>query len=65
MADSRPAAYDEAAAPAVALPNVRLLALLSLGHFVIDLMQGEEKPAVIEAEKRYRLVLVQVELLHA
>jgi FSR family fosmidomycin resistance protein-like MFS transporter len=40
MADSRPAAYDEAAAPAVALPNVRLLALLSLGHFVIDLMQG-------------------------
>lgn len=47
MADSRPAAYGEAAAPAVVSstvervrPHVRLLALLSLGHFVIDLMQG-------------------------
>src|SRR5688572_9993507 len=47
MADSRPAAFGEAAAPAVVSstvervrPHVRLLALLSLGHFVIDLMQG-------------------------
>ena len=45
MADSRPAAYDEAAAVAPPTvervrPHLRLIALLSVGHFVIDLMQG-------------------------
>src|SRR6185503_18473878 len=39
-ADSQPAAYGEAVAPAVVSTNIRLLALLSLGHLVIDLMQG-------------------------
>ena len=47
MADSRPAAYGDAAAPALvpstfeqARPHVQLIGLLSLGHLVIDLMQG-------------------------
>lgn len=46
MADARPAAYDEAAASTLlstaagVRPHVRLIALLSLGHFTIDLMQG-------------------------
>ncbi|MBI1734658.1 MAG: MFS transporter, partial [Candidatus Rokubacteria bacterium] len=47
MADSRPAAYGDAAAPTLVpstfeqvRPHVRLIGLLSLGHFVVDLMQG-------------------------
>jgi FSR family fosmidomycin resistance protein-like MFS transporter len=46
MADSRPAAYDVAAAPTILAtaervrPHLRLIALLSVGHFTIDLMQG-------------------------
>ena len=53
MADSSPAAYDEAAAsPFAALPvervkpDARLIALLSLGHLVVDLNQGS-LPAVL------------------
>ena len=47
MADSRPAAYGDAAAPTLApstfervRPHVQIIGLLSLGHLVIDLMQG-------------------------
>jgi MFS transporter, FSR family, fosmidomycin resistance protein len=47
MADSEPAVYVSAAAPSLtrslaerARPNARLIALLSVGHFVIDLNQG-------------------------
>ena len=53
MADSTPAAYDEAAAsPFAAMPvervkpDARLIALLSLGHLVVDLNQGS-LPAVL------------------
>ena len=47
MADSKPAAYGAPAAQALApsiadrvRPNAKLIALLSLGHFVVDLNQG-------------------------
>ena len=47
MADSKPAAYTAPAAPALVAsitdhvqPNAKLIALLSLGHFVVDLNQG-------------------------
>src|SRR5438128_9225805 len=47
MADSKPAAYIAPAAPALVAsitdhvqPNAKLIALLSLGHFVVDLNQG-------------------------
>jgi MFS transporter, FSR family, fosmidomycin resistance protein len=47
MAESEPAAYGMPAAPSLfpslverARPNVRLIALLSLGHCVVDLNQG-------------------------
>jgi MFS transporter, FSR family, fosmidomycin resistance protein len=47
MAESKPAVYEVTAAPTLfsslaerARPNVRLIALLSLGHFVVDLNQG-------------------------
>ncbi|MBI1735006.1 MAG: MFS transporter [Candidatus Rokubacteria bacterium] len=47
MADSRPAAYGDAAVPTLVpstfeqvRPHVRLIGLLALGHFVVDLMQG-------------------------
>ena len=47
MADSKPAAYSAPAAQALASPiadrvrpNAKLIALLSLGHFVVDLNQG-------------------------
>jgi hypothetical protein len=47
MADSKPAAYDTPAAQALVAsitdrgrPNAKLIALLSLGHFVVDLNQG-------------------------
>jgi MFS transporter, FSR family, fosmidomycin resistance protein len=47
MADSEPAVYVSTAAPSLprslverARPNARLIALLSVGHFVIDLNQG-------------------------
>jgi len=47
MADSKPAAYPAPAAPALVAsitdhvqPNAKLIALLSLGHFVVDLNQG-------------------------
>jgi FSR family fosmidomycin resistance protein-like MFS transporter len=57
MADSRPAAYGDAAAPALvpstfteARPHVQLIGLLSLGHLVIDLMQGA-LPALLPSLK--------------
>ena len=57
MADSRPAAYGDAAAPALvpstfaqARPQVQLIGLLSLGHLVIDLMQGA-LPALLPSLK--------------
>ena len=47
MADSKPAAYSAPAAQALpsqvadrVRPNARLIALLSLGHFVVDLNRG-------------------------
>src|SRR4030095_6193374 len=47
MADSKPAAYDTPAARALVAsitdrgrPNAKLIALLSLRHFVVDLTQG-------------------------
>src|SRR5712664_947995 len=47
MADSKPAAYSAPAAQALVSPiadrvrpNAKLIALLSLGHFVVDLNQG-------------------------
>lgn len=47
MVDSKPAAYDAPAARALVAsitdrgrPNAKLIALLSLGHFVVDLNQG-------------------------
>src|SRR5437870_4226897 len=47
MADSKPAAYTAPAAPALVAsitdhvqPNAKLIALLSLGHFVVDINQG-------------------------
>ena len=47
MAESKPAAYGAPAAqalvPSIAdrvRPNAKLIALLSLGHFVVDLNQG-------------------------
>jgi MFS transporter, FSR family, fosmidomycin resistance protein len=47
MADSKPATYGVPAAPALVpsiadrvRPNAKLIALLSLGHFVVDLNQG-------------------------
>src|SRR2546427_12262441 len=47
MADSKPAAYTAPAAPALVAsitdhvrPNAKLIALRSLGHFVVDLNQG-------------------------
>src|SRR5499426_618041 len=47
MADSKPAAYGAPAAQALApsiadrvRPNAKLISLLSLGHFVVDLNQG-------------------------
>jgi MFS transporter, FSR family, fosmidomycin resistance protein len=47
MADSKPAAYDTPAAQALVAsitdrgrPNAKLIALLSFGHFVVDLNQG-------------------------
>jgi MFS transporter, FSR family, fosmidomycin resistance protein len=47
MADSKPAAYGAPAAQALpspiadrVRPNAKLIALLSLGHFVVDLNQG-------------------------
>jgi FSR family fosmidomycin resistance protein-like MFS transporter len=47
MADSKPAAYDAPAAQALVAsitdrgrPNAKLIALLSFGHFVVDLNQG-------------------------
>ena len=52
MADSRPAAYEGPAAAAFAAtvdrvrPHTKLIALLSLGHLVIDLNQGSI-PAVL------------------
>jgi len=48
MADSKPAAYTVPAAQALVAstadrirPNAKLIALLSLGHFVVDLNQGD------------------------
>src|SRR5713101_87277 len=53
MADSKPAAYIAPAAQALVAsttdrvrPNAKLIALLSLGHFVVDLNQGS-LPAVL------------------
>jgi FSR family fosmidomycin resistance protein-like MFS transporter len=52
MADSKPVAYETAAAalaPSLAdrvRPNVRLIGLLAMGHFVIDLNQGS-LPAIL------------------
>ncbi|HYS15847.1 MAG TPA: MFS transporter [Candidatus Binatia bacterium] len=53
MADSKPAAYRAPVAPALVAstadgirPNAKLIALLSLGHFVVDLNQGS-LPAVL------------------
>jgi MFS transporter, FSR family, fosmidomycin resistance protein len=51
MADSKPVAYESAAAPfAVAVerarPHTKLIGLLALGHFVIDVTQGS-LPAVL------------------
>src|SRR2546422_10753707 len=53
MADSKPAAYSAPVAPALVAatmdgirPNAKLIALLSLGHFVVDLNQGS-LPAVL------------------
>ena len=47
MADSKPAVYSAPAAPGLVAstaqairPNAKLIALLSLGHFVVDLNQG-------------------------
>jgi hypothetical protein len=47
MADSKPAAYSAPAVQALVSPiadrvrpNAKLIALLSLGHFVVDLNQG-------------------------
>jgi len=52
MADSKPAAYIAPAVQALVAtttdrvrPNAKLIALLSLGHFVVDLNQGS-LPAV-------------------
>src|SRR5712692_7886653 len=52
MADSEPAVLDATAAPPFirsierARPNARLIGLLALGHFVIDMNQGS-LPAVL------------------
>src|SRR4030065_1118821 len=53
MAESEPAVYDETAASPFAAtsvarvkPDARLIALLSLGHLVVDLNQGS-LPAVL------------------
>jgi FSR family fosmidomycin resistance protein-like MFS transporter len=51
MADSKPAAYESAAAPFAvsverARPHTKLIGLLALGHFVIDVTQGS-LPAVL------------------
>jgi len=53
MADSKPAAYSAPAVQALVAsttdrvrPNAKLIALLSLGHFVVDLNQGS-LPAVL------------------
>jgi len=51
MADSEPAAYESAAAPFAvgverARPHTKLIGLLALGHFVIDVTQGS-LPAVL------------------
>jgi FSR family fosmidomycin resistance protein-like MFS transporter len=53
MAESQPAVLHPAAASTVTIPvtervrpNVRLILLLSLGHFVVDLMQGSV-PAIL------------------
>src|SRR3989454_5450535 len=53
MAESKPAAYGAPAAQALVAsttdrvrPNAKLIALLSLGHFVVDLNQGS-LPAVL------------------
>src|SRR2546430_11978977 len=47
MADSKPAVYSAPVAPGFVAstaqairPNAKLIALLSLGHFVVDLNQG-------------------------
>jgi hypothetical protein len=51
MADSKPAAYETTAAPFVAAvervgPHTKLIGLLALGHFMIDVAQGS-LPAVL------------------
>jgi FSR family fosmidomycin resistance protein-like MFS transporter len=50
MADSKPAAYESAAPFAVGIerarPHTKLIGLLALGHFVIDVTQGS-LPAVL------------------
>ena len=47
MADSEPAVYSAPVAPGLLAatthairPNTKLIALLSIGHFVVDLNQG-------------------------
>ena len=57
MADSEPAVYSAPVAPGLLAattqairPNTKLIALLSIGHFVVDLNQGcRPAPRVHEA----------------
>ena len=62
MAESKPAAYDAVAAGAFVAaagrvkPHAKLIALLALGHFVIDVNQGS-LPALLpflKSTTRYR-----------
>ena len=62
MAESKPAAYDAVAAGAFVAaaervkPHTKLIALLALGHFVIDVNQGS-LPAMLPFLKQHAIGL--------